>query len=38
MGVLKAVTLYMPDGAFRLAFINGFMSEGMALWFGSLLI
>lgn len=37
-GILKAVTLGMPDSAFRLAFTNGLMSEGMALWFGSMLI
>lgn len=37
-GALKAVTLFMPDGAFRLAFTNGLMSEGMALWFGSMLL
>lgn len=35
-GHLKAVTLFMPDGAFRLAFTNGLMSESMALWFGSM--
>lgn len=37
-GILKAFTLFMPDSAFRLAFTNGLMSEGMALWFGSLLV
>ena len=37
-GILKAVTLGMPDGTFRLAFTNGLMSEGMALWFSSMLI
>lgn len=37
-GILKAVTLLMPDGAFRLVFTNGLMSEGMALWFGSFLL
>ena len=37
-GILKAVTLLMPDGAFRLAFTNGLMSESMALWFGSMLL
>lgn len=31
--VLKIVTAIMPDGAFRLAFINGLMSESMAIWF-----
>ena len=36
-GILKAITLLMPDDAFRLAFTNGLMSEGMALWFGSML-
>ncbi|MCD8348633.1 MAG: hypothetical protein LUD16_11960 [Lachnospiraceae bacterium] len=28
----------MPDSAFRLAFMNGLMSESMVLWFGSILI
>lgn len=37
-GILKALTLVMPEGAFRLAFTNGLMSESMALWFGSILI
>lgn len=37
-GILKAVTLLMPEVAFRLAFTNGLMSEGMALWFGSFLL
>lgn len=37
-GILKAVTWFMPDSAFRLAFTNGLMSEGMALWFGSMLL
>lgn len=37
-GILKVFTLLMPDGAFRLAFTNGLMSEGMALWFVSMLI
>ncbi len=34
----KRKTELMPDGAFRLAFTNGLMSESMALWFGSMLI
>lgn len=37
-GLLKLLTLLMPDSPFRLAFTNGLMSESMALWFGSLLI
>lgn len=37
-GILKAVTLFMPNGAFRLAFTNGLMSESMVLWFGGILI
>lgn len=37
-GILKAFTLLMPDDAFRLAFTNGLMSEGMALWFVSMLV
>jgi len=37
-GVLKIITLLMPDGAFRLAFTNGLMSESMALWFGTMII
>lgn len=37
-GILKAVTSFMPDSAFRLAFTNGLMSESMLLWFGSMLL
>lgn len=37
-GILKLLTVHMPEGAFRLAFTNGLMSESMALWFVSLLI
>ncbi len=37
-GILKGITLFMPDGAFRIGFTNGLMSEGMALWFGSMLL
>lgn len=37
-GILKAVTLLMPEGAFRLAFTNGLMSESMLLWFVSMLL
>lgn len=37
-GLLKLLTLLMPDSPFRLAFTNGLMSEAMALWFGSMLI
>ncbi len=36
-GMLKLFAGCMPDGAFRLGFTNGLMSEGMALWFASLL-
>lgn len=36
--VLKAVTGLLPDSAFRIGFTNGLMSEGMALWFGSMLL
>lgn len=36
-GILKLLAGWMPDGAFRLGFTNGLMSESMALWFGSLL-
>lgn len=32
-GVLKLVSLLMPQSAFRLAFTNGLMSESMAIWF-----
>lgn len=28
----------MPDGAFRLAFSNGLMSQSMAIWFGTMLL
>ncbi|MCR5020122.1 DUF6796 family protein [Ruminococcus sp.] len=31
---LKCVTLFMSDGAFRLGFTNGLMSESMLIWFG----
>ena len=31
--VLKTVTVYLPDSAVKLAFINGLMSESMLLWF-----
>lgn len=37
-GLLKLLTLLMPECPFRLAFTNGLMSESMALWFGSMLI
>lgn len=37
-GLLKLITLSMPDGPFRLAFTNGIMSEAMALWFGTILL
>jgi len=31
--VLKTVTVFLPESAGRLAFINGLMSESMFLWF-----
>ena len=31
--LLKLATMLMPDGAFRLAFTNGLMSESMLIWF-----
>lgn len=37
-GVLKPVTTLIPDGAFRLAFTNGLMSEAMAIWFIVMLV
>ena len=37
-GLLKLLTMLMPDSAFRLAFTNGLMSESMLLWFGSMLL
>lgn len=37
-GLLKLLTMLMPDNAFRLAFTKGLMSESMTLWFGSLLV
>ncbi|MCD7886664.1 MAG: hypothetical protein LUG44_03450 [Clostridiales bacterium] len=36
-GLLKILTLLMPDNSFRMAFTNGLMSESMVLWFGSIL-
>ena len=37
-GLLKGITLFMPDGAFRLAFNNGLMSESMIIWFAVMLV
>ncbi len=37
-GLLKGVTMLMPDNAFRLAFTNGLMSESMIIWFAIILI
>ena len=37
-GILKAVTGFMPESAFRLAFTNGLMSESMLIWFLTLMI
>ncbi len=31
--VMKAITYILPDKPFRLAFLNGLMSESMAVWF-----
>lgn len=31
--LLKVLTFFMPDNAFRLGFINGLMSEAMFIWF-----
>ena len=36
--LLKLLTMFMPDSAFRLAFTNGLMSESMLLWFVSMLL
>lgn len=35
---MKLSTILMPEGAFRLAFTNGLMSESMLIWFGSMLL
>lgn len=35
-GLLKALTMLMPDNGFRLAFTNGLMSESMIIWFGTM--
>ena len=37
-GLLKGVTMHMPDNAFRLSFTNGLMSESMIIWFAIILI
>ena len=37
-GVLKGVSLLMPESAFRLGFTNGLMSESMIVWFGFMLV
>ena len=34
--LLKLLTMFLPDTAFRLAFTNGLMSESMVIWFGSM--
>ncbi len=36
--VFESGYLADAEGTFRLAFTNGLMSEGMALWFGSMLL
>lgn len=35
---LSSVKLCLPEGAFRIGFTNGLMSESMILWFLCLLI
>lgn len=35
---LKLIALLMSEGAFRLAFTNGLMSESMIIWFGAMLV
>ena len=37
-GVLKGVSLLMPESAFRLGFTNGLMIESMIVWFGFMLV
>lgn len=37
-GVLKCVSMLMPESAFRLGFTNGLMSESMIIWFVIMLI
>lgn len=37
-GILKFITVIMPDNAFRLGFINGLMSESMIIWFFIMLL
>ena len=37
-GLLKGLTLLMPESAFRLGFTNGLMSESMIVWFAVMLI
>lgn len=36
-GILLLVKTAMPDGAFRIGFTNGLMSESMIIWFGIML-
>lgn len=36
--ILKGAAMLMPESAFRLAFINGLMSESMVIWFGSMFL
>ena len=37
-GLLKGITLFMPESAFRLGFTNGLMSESMIIWFAAMLV
>ena len=32
-GILKGISIMMPDSGFRLGFTNGLMSESMIIWF-----
>ncbi len=32
-GILKVISMLMPQSAFRIAFTNGLMSESMIIWF-----
>ena len=32
-GILKGISMMMPESGFRLGFTNGMMSESMIIWF-----
>ena len=32
-GILKGISMMMPESGFRLGFTNGLMSESMIIWF-----